>query len=252
MLKSLVGQHLASVVMKQCKLGAVIVLGSLSFGKVALANENVDPYESFNRGVWKFNDYADRYVMKPVAQAYKAVTPDILERGIANVFSNIGNIPTAANNLLQGKPLKAGQDITRFIFNATFGGFGLYDIATDIGLPAHQEDLGQTLGVWGMSQGPYIVLPLLGPSSVRDTVAYGIELSQLNYPYDDIEPDSSRNATVALNVVNLRAQLLALDNIAPGDDYLFFRDAYLQRREAMVRDGKTDPEAEDDFLNEDW
>jgi phospholipid-binding lipoprotein MlaA len=209
-----------------------------------------DPLESVNRSVYKFNKFIDKWALKPTAKAYKSVTPDIIERGVANVFRNFGNVPTSLNNLLQGKPGQAGQDLARFIFNLTFGGLGFYDFASDIGLPVHQEDFGQTLGVWGVPDGPYIVLPILGPSSLRDTVGWGVD--QLYEPFNDIEPARDRTTALTLRVIDARAQLLQLDNIAPGDEYLFLRDAYLQRRTGLIADGKRDPEAEDDFLNDDF
>lgn len=216
----------------------------------ATESKEVDPYEGFNRVIWQANSFVDRWVMKPTAKAYKAVTPDILERGFGNFFNNISNIPTAVNNLLQGKPGQAGQDLTRFIFNTTFGGLGFYDFASDVGLPIHEEDFGQTLGAWGVPQGPYMVLPFLGPSTVRDTVGFGVDLTY--DPYDQLNPVSDKNSVTALRLVDLRAQLLRFDNLAPGDEYLFFRDAYLQRRAGQVRDGKTDPAVEDDFLDDDF
>lgn len=213
--------------------------------------KDVDPWEGLNRATWSFNSFVDRWVLKPTAKGYKAVTPDLLERGISNFFSNIGNVPTAVHNLLQGKPGRAGQDLTRFVFNTTFGGLGIYDFASDIGLPVHEEDFGQTLGAWGVPQGPYLVLPFIGPSSARDTFGFGVDTMYVD-PYDELNPESHQTGLTALRLVDIRAQLLTLDGIAPGDEYLFFRDAYLQRREGQVRDGVADPEQEDDFLNEDF
>jgi len=207
-----------------------------------------DPFEPVNRKIWSFNSYFDRWIMRPVAQSYRYVTPNFVERGVSNFFSNLGNVPTAMNNLLQGNPGKAGQDISRFVFNLTFGGLGLYDISTTFGLPVHTEDFGQTLGFWGLDSGPYIVLPLLGPSSLRDGIAL-----PLDYETDQTEQFGSSHEQFgmkALNIINLRASFLSLDNIAPGDDYLFFRDSYLQRRASQVRNGAA--KEEDEFLQDDF
>lgn len=212
--------------------------------------ESTDPWESVNRAIWNFNDAFDAWILKPSAISYKAVTPDVIERGISNFFRNIGNLPTSANNLLQGKPGKAGQDLARFVFNLTFGGLGIYDFSSDIGLPYNEEDFGQTLGVWGVPQGPYMILPFIGPSTVRDTIGFGVD--QAYEVINDIDPGSARNTVIALQLIDLRAQILQLDNIAPGDQYLFYRDAYLQRREALVVDGRVNPAADDAFLQDDF
>jgi len=214
------------------------------------ATSEQDPWEGFNRGVWRFNEIADRWVVRPIAVGYKAITPDIIESGISNVFRNVNSVPTALNNLIQGKPGRAGQDMARFVFNFTFGVFGLYDIASDIGLPIHEEDFGQTLGVWGLPQGPYMILPIVGPSTVRDTGGWLVDMQYELYSL--ITPESDRHYTQVLRVTDLRAGLLRLDGIAPGDQYLFFRDAYLQRRAGLVRDGRRDETSQDDFITDDF
>ena len=170
----------------RCMLGGVLVAGCLGVSGTALAQdtdysvddeswqefgENEDPWESFNRKVYRFNDVLDRWALKPVAKGYRKVTPDVVEDGVHNVFRNLGEARNLANNLLQLKMHDAGVDTARFFFNTTFGLLGFFDVATKMGLQRNDEDFGQTLGAWGVKSGPYVVLPLLGPSTVRDTVS---------------------------------------------------------------------------------
>jgi phospholipid-binding lipoprotein MlaA len=200
-----------------------------------------DPWEGVNRGIFRFNDTLDTYALKPLAQGYQAVTPQFLEDGIHNVFGNIGDVTNLANNLLQGKVHDAGVDTTRLIFNTTFGLLGFFDVAKHMGLQKSDEDFGQTLGAWGVGSGPYVVLPLLGPSTLRDAPAR-IPDSFLNvYPYIDHVP--TRNVTFAVDIVDTRASLLDAEKMISGDKYVFLRNAYLQNREFRVKDGQV----EDDF-----
>ena len=148
-----------------CACATLIVLPAM-----ASASEE-DPWESFNRPVFRFNDVLDTYALKPLAQGYQKVTPQFVEDGVHNVFANIGDVGNLANNLLQGKLHNAGVDSGRLIFNTTFGLLGFIDVASRMGLQRNDEDFGQTLGVWGVNSGPYLVLPLLGPSTVRDATA---------------------------------------------------------------------------------
>ena len=231
------------------QLKCIVVLFCALFSMAAYAEDAHDPLIQFNKIIWKFNSKMDQWIIKPSAKAYQKVTPDILESGISNIFRNLKSLPTAFNNLLQGKPGAAGQDVARFVFNTTFGGLGLYDFASDIGLPVHDEDFGQTLGAWGVPSGPYIVLPFLGPSSLRDSAGFAID-TQLD-PKNQLNPDSDRFALTGLSILDTRVTLMALDGLAPGNEYYFFRDAYLQRRESLVKDGAVEEE-EDDFLSDDF
>ncbi|PZP26034.1 MULTISPECIES: MlaA family lipoprotein [Pseudomonas] len=200
-----------------------------------------DPWESFNRGIFRFNDTLDTYALKPLAQGYQAVTPQFLEDGIHNVFGNIGDVTNLVNNLLQGKVHDAGVDTSRLIFNTTFGLLGFFDVAKHMGLQKSDEDFGQTLGAWGVGSGPYVVLPLFGPSTLRDAPAR-IPDSFLNvYPYIDHVP--TRNVTFAVDTIDTRASLLDAEKMISGDKYVFLRNAYLQNREFRVKDG----DVEDDF-----
>ena len=200
----------------------------------------IDPFESMNRAVFTFNENADEYVIKPVAEAYQFVLPDFVRTGVTNFFSNIGDVFVAVNNLLQGKPGNAANDIGRFLVNSTIGILGLFDVATDAGLEKNKEDFGQTLGVWGVPSGPYVVLPLFGPSSVRDTAGLALDIkTDFILNSNQLNHDQKVGSTV-LRVVNQRANLLDASQLledAAFDKYSFLRDSYLQRRHNQVHDG---------------
>jgi phospholipid-binding lipoprotein MlaA len=194
-----------------------------------------DPYESYNRAMFSFNDTVDTYALKPVATGYKKVTPGFVQTGVSNFFGNLADAWTGVNNLLQGKGQDGMSDLSRFALNSTLGIVGLFDIASEAGLQKHKEDFGQTLGVWGLSSGPYLVLPILGPSTVRDTVALPVDISGDIWRYKD--PTNVRNIGTALRVVDTRAGLLDASSLledAALDRYEFLRDGYLQRRESQV------------------
>ena len=198
-----------------------------------------DPFEGFNRAVYKFNDGFDRAIAKPVATAYVKVTPGPVRTGVRNFFSNIADVFIGVNNLLQGKPEEALTDWGRFAFNTTFGFLGIADWATDMGLEKHDEDFGQTFGRWGAGTGPYLVLPFLGPSDVRDGV--GTAFDMYTDPVSNRTPVDERNSAIALRLVNRRADLLGASRLleqAALDPYAFLRDAYLQRRRSLVYDGR--------------
>ena len=197
-----------------------------------------DPLEGYNRTVFRFNDAVDRTVLKPTATAYKNVTPSFVQTGVNNFFGNLSDAWSAVNNLLQGKPQAGMGDVTRFAVNSTFGIAGLLDIASEAGIPKHNEDFGQTLGVWGVPSGPYLMLPLLGPSTVRDTAALPADMAGDIWSYK--EPVNWRNVGKAVNIVDKRANLLDASNLleeAALDRYEFIRDGYLQRRQSQVYDG---------------
>ncbi len=216
---------------------------------LAEANEK-DPWEGFNRGVFKFNDTLDRYVLRPVAKGYDRVLPDPVQDGIGNFFSNLGDLVTVFNGLLQGKFGQAGLDSTRFLINTTVGFFGFIDIGSRIGLDKHDEDFGQTLGFWGVSSGPYLVLPFFGPSTLRD--AGGIIPDFYLSSYYDIGDQEVRYGLLALEVVDMRAGLLSVDALITGDRYTFIRDAYLQRRAFLVSDGQVSDAFLEDDLDEEF
>jgi phospholipid-binding lipoprotein MlaA len=205
----------------------------------------LDPFEPANRAVFEFNDNADRFVFKPVAEGYRAVLPEFARTGVRNFFSNLRDPWIALNQLMQGKVELALSDSWRFIVNSTFGIAGLMDVATDMRLPKHNEDFGQTLGVWGVDTGPYLVLPIWGPSNVRDGVGLVADAyTYLPWWIPDWADWSHRvawqNSLTAVDFVNIRANLLDTTDIleqAALDRYAFVRDAFFQRRRSLVYDG---------------
>lgn len=211
---------------------------------------NPDPWEGFNRSMFAFNETMDGYVFKPLAQGYRYITPEPVERSVGHFFSNLGELLTIANDLGQLKFGQAASDTARFLINSTVGFFGIFDVATHIGLPKHKEDLGQTLGYWGVPSGPYLVLPFLGPSTVRDFGGnVGHWYSGLSYRKAIITGDEG-DGLLALEILNLRASVLDAESMITGDRYVFLRSFYLQRREFLINDGKTQDDFGDEF--DDW
>lgn len=196
-----------------------------------------DPWESFNRIAYRFNATLDHWIVKPVALGYRAVTPDIVEAGISNIFANLLELRNIANSVLQAKPQKAMDYTGRFILNSTFGLFGVLDIATPLGIDKGSgEDFGQTLAVWGVSSGPYWVIPLFGPSTLRDGITR-FTIDDLTSAVSHIDHDRTRLSLTALNLIDARVSLLEAEQLISGDEYVFVRDAYLQRREFLIKDG---------------
>lgn len=223
---------------------AAIALGLLLAGCATTQNPQ-DPLEGYNRAVFRFNDAVDRTVLKPTATAYRNVTPSFVQTGVNNFFGNMSDAWSAVNNLLQGKAEAGMGDVTRVAVNSTFGIFGLLDIASEAGIQKHNEDFGQTLGVWGVPSGPFLMLPVLGPSTVRDTAALPAEFAGDIWKYK--EPANWRNIGAAVRVVDKRASLLDAGNLledAALDRYEFIRDGYMQRRQSQVYDGN--PPRQDD------
>jgi phospholipid-binding lipoprotein MlaA len=210
------------------------------------AEHNPDPWEGFNRKVYVFNDAVDRAVLKPVAKGYQWLTPDMVETGINNAFANLWELNTIVNDVLQFKLGQAVSDTSRFLVNSTVGLLGLFDVATSMGLEKHEEDFGQTLGYWGVSSGPYVMVPLLGPFTVRDGFGRVVD-GQADY-VANLDYVPTRNELLALRIVDTRASLLEAEKLITGDRYTFIRDAYLQRREYLVKDGVV----EDGFGEEDF
>ncbi|MES2741561.1 MAG: VacJ family lipoprotein [Pseudomonadota bacterium] len=199
-----------------------------------------DPLEGFNRAVFKFNDTLDQVALKPVATAYRNVLPSFVQTGISNFFGNLSDVWSAANNLLQGKGEAGMSDVTRVGLNSTFGLLGLLDIASEAGLQKHNEDFGQTLGYWGVRSGPYLMLPVLGPSTLRDTAALPVD--SVGDPWHYKEPINVRNIGTGVRLVDRRAALLDASNLledAALDRYEFVRDGYLQQRESRINDGES-------------
>ena len=205
-----------------------------------------DPWESFNRSVFEFNEGLDAYLLKPVVTAYRFILPEFIREGIYNFFSNYGDLYTALYNLLQGKPGDAFNDLMRVAVNTTMGLGGLIDLATPGGLEKHKEDWGQTLGVWGVPAGPYVVLPFFGPSNVRDTFGTAADLES-DYLFRLLPNVGLRNSLTGLRVVNARNTYYEAGDLLDGaaiDKYSFVRDAYIQRRQYQINEGRDDEESE--------
>lgn len=199
-----------------------------------------DPWEGMNRPIFRFNDALDRWFLEPVAKGWDYAVPDPIEKAIRRFYGNLGFPVVFVNDLLQGKPLAAGQDAARFVINTTSGVLGFFDPATDIGLPAHNEDFGQTLGVWGVPSGPYLVLPLLGPSSPRDTGGLAVD-SATRLVYSWWLPFVANASLYSVNVVNRRSaaiETIEEERKSALDFYAAVRNAWVQYRENQVRDEK--------------
>ena len=224
---------------------AFLFLNVLLLSACVSTADNQDPLENINRSVYAFNDFLDRNLVRPIAVAYTTVTPEPVQTGVNNFYVNLRYPMVTINQFLQGKMKLGFQGSGRFLINSTLGIGGILDPATGMGLPAHQEDFGQTLARWGVGSGPFLMLPVLGPATLRDgtgRLAHN-NLSYLPLYVDDIRV---RNSLILLDFINSRAQLLDSDEMVSGDRYLFIRDTYLQRREFLISDG----EAEDDpFLD---
>lgn len=204
-----------------------------------------DPIEGFNRAMFAFNEGLDAAIIKPVATGYEAVLPSPIRTGVTNFFSNIEDVFIGVNNLLQGKLPQAASDLGRVVINTTIGLLGVLDIASDAGLEKHDEDFGQTFGRWGVGNGAYVVLPLFGSRTARDTV--GLILDSAVDPVREHKPRGARDAAVVLRLVNKRANFLAADKVveeAALDKYSYMRDAYLQRRRNLIHDGNPPREPE--------
>ena len=224
--------------------GLVLVLS----GCAATSNNPRDPLEGLNRGIYHFNDVVDNLFAKPVATLYKDVVPQIARTGVSNFFANINDVIVALNNLLQGKFTQAVSDVGRIVVNTTAGLLGVIDVATEIGLEKHNEDFGQTLGYWGIGDGPYLVLPFIGPSSFRDGVGWLVDF--YTDPITYVDPSRDRNILWGTRFVSRRSELLDSSSIietAALDPYEFLRDAYLQRRRSLVFDGNPPPSKDDDI-----
>lgn len=212
-----------------------------------------DPWEGFNRGVYRFNSAVDRAVLKPAARGYRALTPDWLETGITNVFANLSYTSVILNDLLQGKGRVAARDTFRFLVNSTVGLLGFIDVASREGLTDNDEDFGQTLAVWGVPSGPYLVLPLFGPSTMRDTPGQVVGSFTDALTFADIKFEE-RIALLTLDVIETRARLLPLDAQLEKvfDEYAFVRSAVLQRRQYLIYDGNPPEQPIDEELLEDF
>jgi phospholipid-binding lipoprotein MlaA len=213
----------------------------------SIFSTEVDPFQEINQKTHNFNLVLDEQLATPVARIYKKVTPDLVEKSITNFTHNIEDLSIAINNILQGKINNGISDLLRFTINSSLGVLGFFDIASNLGFEKHDEDFGQTLATWGMGTGPYIVLPGLGPSNLRDTLS--MLPDAFLTPLYVIDHDRTSYSLTAIDIVETRARYLGLESVVIGDDYLFYRDAYLQSREFDILDGEVSEEFDefDDF-----
>ena len=206
-----------------------------------------DPIENVNRSVYSFNEFMDAHLFDPLGNIYQTITPEIVDRGISNMFSNAGDISVIANDILQLKMGQAVSDLARLVFNSTIGLLGFFDVSSHIGLPKHREDFGQTLAHWGFGSGPYLVLPFLGPATVRDAAGYSVDT--LMNPVAYINNDAYRAGLMSLNYVDYKADLLSAGDLiteAALDEYEFVKNAYFEKRENLIHDREfAEPDFED-------
>ena len=233
---------------KRCRLVAVFVVVSFANACATIEGptEPHDPFERYNRAVFNFNQEFDKAIGKPVAEFYRDVLPAPVNKGLTNFFSNIDDVSVLANSVLQLKGEQSLQNTARIFWNTTIGLMGFVDVATHMDLPKQNEDFGQTLGYWGVPNGPYFVLPIFGPSTIRDSVGLGVDYA-LFYPiFNRIDNSTVQWTLFTLDLIDQRADLLGaseLVEVAALDPYVFTREAYLQRRQYFVYDG--DPPMED-------
>lgn len=234
-----------SIAQRLAILSLMMLVAGLQAGCATSGNPK-DPIEGFNRAMFAFNDGLDKAVIKPVAQGYVAVLPQQARSGVSNFFANIGDVFIAVNNLLQGKVPEAINDFGRVMVNTSLGVLGFMDVASDLGVEKHEEDFGQTLGWWGVGDGPYLVLPFFGSRTTRD--AFGLVLDLKADPVAHLHDIAERNSMVVTRTVDLRSQLFPAEKIldeAALDRYAYLRDAYLQRRRSLIYDGNPPREKED-------
>jgi phospholipid-binding lipoprotein MlaA len=203
-----------------------------------------DPLEDLNRKTYEFNEKLDSTILKPTAELYSKFPPKV-KQGVTNFFNNLEEIDTSVNQLLQGKPKKSLNDFTRFVINSTIGIGGLFDVASKMGLERHEEDFGQTLAVWGVPEGPYIMLPFLGPSTLRDTASRPVS-SFLSVTFHMTDTDVNI-ALKSVDALETRERLLDVESLMSGDKYSFVRDAYMQSMEYEIKDGI---DVEDEFVDD--
>lgn len=212
------------------------------------AQSPADPWEPLNRRIDAFNTAVDKVTLKPLAKGYRKVVPGLARRGVSNFFANLRTPVTALNNFLQGKPGNGFSDIGRFAMNSTVGLGGLLDVGTEFGLEEHDEDFGQTLAVWGIGDGPYVVLPFFGPATLRDAFAMPFDI--VSNPLFHYENSSVRDKLRGLRLIDTRYRLLSAERFLEDsqDPYITLRESYLQNREYKVHDG--DPPVDDDFYDD--
>ena len=212
------------------------------------ASEDVDPFEEVNRSVYEFNETIDDNLLEPVSRAYKDHVPEVAQDGVSNFFGNLRDVSTLANQILQFKPVESAETLGRVLVNSTIGLGGLFDVASEVDLTTENEDFGQTMALWGVEQGPYVVVPLLGPSTVRDGVGTYVDLTAPANMINEMDDVGFMSAS-AINIIDKRVELLpATDLLDQSDDsYIAMRSSYLQKRNYDVHDGNPPVSEEDEF-----
>tara|TARA_B100001093_G_scaffold137732_1_gene130241 strand:- start:391 stop:1089 length:699 start_codon:yes stop_codon:yes gene_type:complete len=211
---------------------------------IVISEEVKDPFEDLNRVTFEFNEKLDENFLKPIAKTYSRFPPKI-KLGVTNFFNNLEDVETSLNQFLQGKPKKSLNDITRFLINSTIGLVGFIDVASKIGLDRHEEDFGQTLAVWGVGSGPYIMLPALGPSTLRDTLSRPVSsFSSITFHMTDADVNI---ALKSIDAIETRERLLDVESLLSGDRYSFVKDAYIQSISYEIKDGI---DVEDKFIDD--
>ena len=208
-----------------------------------------DPLEGFNRGVYKFNSAIDSAVIDPITGIYRAITPQFVDQGVSNFFSNLNDISVVANDIMQFKLDQALRDSARFVVNSTMGLLGFFDVAEKMNLPKNNEDFGQTLATWGVGSGPYLVMPFFGPTTLRDATRFPVDGLLLN-PVTYLESDELRAGLFGLNFVDIKSDLLTATDLVDEvalDEYEFVKNAYFEQRESLINDGEVDLENYPDF-----
>ncbi len=222
----------------------IFIIISFIFSATIYSSEVNDPFENINRKTFEFNQNLDEKILKPTAKFYSKFPPRV-KNGITNFFNNLEEVDTCVNQLLQGKPKKSANDLTRFLINSTVGLGGFIDVASTMGLERHEEDFGQTLAVWGVGEGPYIMLPGLGPSTLRDTFSKPVS-SFLSVTFHMTETDVNI-ALKSIDAIETRERLLDVESLLSGDKYAFVKDAYIQSIKYEVKDGI---DVQDDFVDD--
>lgn len=228
---------------------AMLLLALVAAPALRAAEAVSDPWEPLNRKTFAFNEFLDRHFLKPVAEGYQAVTPEPVDTSVTHFFSNLREVPSFVNHVAQARPRDAATDLGRFVINSTVGVLGLFDVASTLGVEQKRSDFGLTLGRWGIGSGPYVMLPFLGPSSLRD--ATGQAMDVFSYPVFYLESQSEIPMR-ALEIVDGRADLLETEKLITGDRYVFLRNLYLQRREFLLGGKVAEPSFDDDFGDEEF
>ena len=226
------------------RINIIIILSLLFSTSLVFSDEVNDPFENLNRKTFEFNEKIDEKIAKPIAETYSQLPPKI-KKGVSNFFDNLEEVDTFVNQLLQGKPKESFNDLTRFLINTTIGLGGFIDVASKMGLERHEEDFGQTLAVWGVGQGPYIMLPILGPSTLRDTLSRPVS-SFLSVTFHMTETDVNI-ALKGMDAIETREKLLDVEALLSGDKYAFVKDAYIQSMYYEIKDGI---DVEDEFIDD--